>query len=191
MSHHPTSTLPTCKKDLLAAIEAGALFSYGYFWGHRKSKDGSITKSCLSQWWEAAFEVEGRRFATAEHYMMFRKAELFGDHEMAAKVLEAPTPRDAKSLGRKVRGFNEAQWLAHREEIVFTANLAKFTQNPALRSFLHRTAPDILVEASPMDAIWGIGASAEDPRAAEPGEWPGLNLLGFALVKVREQLGAV
>lgn len=180
--------LPTSKAALLAAINEGESFSYSCFWGHQKSKDGSVTKSCLSQWWEASFEIEGRSFTTPEHYMMFRKAELFGDHDVAGKVLQAATPRDAKALGRRVRGFDEARWLEHREEIVFTANLAKFSQNSALRAFLLQTEPAILVEASPVDAIWGIGMAADDPRATNPAEWRGLNLLGFALVKVRVRL---
>jgi predicted NAD-dependent protein-ADP-ribosyltransferase YbiA (DUF1768 family) len=46
----------------------------------------------------------------------------------------------------------------------------------------------VLVEASPVDAIWGIGLAADDPRASQPAQWPGLNLLGFALMAVRARL---
>ena len=46
----------------------------------------------------------------------------------------------------------------------------------------------MLVEASPLDAIWGIGLSQDNPKAQQPHLWQGQNLLGFALMKVREQL---
>ncbi|MEY2863728.1 MAG: hypothetical protein RLY58_1435, partial [Pseudomonadota bacterium] len=49
----------------------------------------------------------------------------------------------------------------------------------------------VLVEASPVDQIWGIGLAADDPRAANPAQWRGLNLLGFALMHVREQLSSL
>jgi len=42
--------------------------------------------------------------------------------------------------------------------------------------------------SSPVDAIRGIGLAAGDPRAADPRRWKGLNLLGFALMVVRDRL---
>jgi predicted NAD-dependent protein-ADP-ribosyltransferase YbiA (DUF1768 family) len=36
--------------------------------------------------------------------------------------------------------------------------------------------------------VWGIGLAADDPRAADPLAWDGLNLLGFALMEVRAEL---
>jgi ribA/ribD-fused uncharacterized protein len=46
----------------------------------------------------------------------------------------------------------------------------------------------VLVEASPRDRIWGIGMSAGHRDASRPSRWRGLNLLGFALMNVRDQL---
>jgi ribA/ribD-fused uncharacterized protein len=46
----------------------------------------------------------------------------------------------------------------------------------------------VLVEASPVDSVWGIGLAADDEQAASPDRWPGLNLLGFALMEVRSRL---
>lgn len=69
-------------------------------------------------------------------------------------------------------------------------NLAKFAQNPALGEFLLGTGEQVLLEASPVDAVWGIGLAADHRDATRPAQWPGLNLLGFALMDVRAQLAA-
>ena len=143
--------LPTSKKALVAAVEAGSTFAYFFFWGHRKSADGTITKSCFSQWYEAAFRVDEELYRTAEHYMMVRKARLFSDETAASAILASATADEAKSHGRKVRGFAEERWLEHREEIVFAGNVAKFTQNNGLKQFLLSTGASVLAEASPVD----------------------------------------
>jgi len=173
---------------LIQAVANGGLFEYLFFWGHRKSTDFGVTKSCFSQWYEAPFRIEGEIFRTAEHYMMVRKARLFGDEGVAKAILGATTPNDAKSLGRKVHGFSEQTWLNHREEIVLTGNAAKFGQRPDLKNFLLGTEGSILVEASPVDPTWGMGMAQDNPLATFPASWPGLNLLGFALMKARDQL---
>jgi ribA/ribD-fused uncharacterized protein len=161
-----------------------------FFWGHQPERDGSIGKGCLSQWWPCSFVVDGVSFASAEHYMMWRKALLFDDPSTASRVLAASSPGAAKALGRQVSGFAESTWVASRMEIVVTANLAKFGQDPALRSYLLGTGSRVLVEASPLDRVWGIGLEASDPRAADPSSWLGLNLLGEALMEVRSRLSA-
>lgn len=166
-------------------FNAGEDLKYLFFWGHRTSK-GKVTASCFSQWYEAPFVAEGQRYPTAEHFMMAEKAALFGDQATRALVLQAPTPGAAKALGRQVRGFDEATWLENRFAVVVRANEAKFAQNTALGLFLKQTGSRILVEASPVDTIWGIGLAQDDARAGNPNLWLGLNLLGFALMQVRD-----
>lgn len=163
---------------------------YLFFWGHRPERDGSIGKGCLSQWWPCSFVVDGRSFASAEHYMMWRKALLFDDTAVASRVLAASSPGEAKALGRQVSGFEDSAWVSARMEIVVAGNLAKFSQDSALRSYLLGTGSRVLVEASPLDRVWGIGLAADDPRALDPSSWLGLNLLGEALMEVRARLSA-
>ncbi len=163
---------------------------YLFFWGHRPSADGSIGKSCLSQWWPCTFVLEGQHFASAEHYMMWRKALLFEDSSTAEKVLAAASPSEAKALGRSIAGYDDELWSSARLEIVTEGNVAKFGQDPALRSFLLGTGSQVLVEASPLDRVWGIGLTADDPRALDPASWLGLNLLGEALMEARARLRA-
>ncbi len=119
---------------------------------------------------------------------MASKARLFGDHRTLAKILVSAEPKDAKALGRMVIGFDSALWEAHGYDFVVEANLAKFGQNPDLKSYLISTHPKVLVEASPVDPVWGIGLASDDVRAQDPTQWLGRNLLGFALMETRQQL---
>ncbi len=183
-------TLPTTLADLQARCAQGDAFDYLPFWGHRQRADGTVTASCLSQWFPARFEIDGVAYPTAEHFMMAEKARLFDDAAILAKVLAAATPNEAKSLGRQVRGYDDARWVAHRFEAVVRGNAAKFAQSPALRAYLLATGRRVIVEASPVDAIWGIRMAATDPRVTDARQWQGLNLLGFALMVVRERLAA-
>lgn len=176
--------------QLLSAIRDGGQPKYLLFWGHQPPPAGGTGKDCLSQWWPAAFTVDGVSYPTAEHYMMAAKARLSGDTESAAQILAAPHPGAAKALGRQVRGFDEQRWEQRRFDVVVAGNLAKFGQHPQLRDFLAGTGSRVLVEASPRDRIWGIGLTADDEQARSPELWPGLNLLGFALMEVRHQLSA-
>ncbi len=173
------------RESLIASIAQGYRPKFLFFWSHEPKIPGQVGKECLSQWYPASFEVDGVAYPAAEHYMMAEKARLFGDLEACQQILQARHPKEAKNLGQSVRGFDEETWTFHRCEIVVRGNTAKFGQNPALRSFLLQTGERVLAEASPHDRIWGIGLSADNPRAVDPQQWQGLNLLGFALMKVR------
>ncbi|GGK38825.1 NADAR family protein [Nocardia camponoti] len=174
--------------DLCATITSGVTPKYLPFWGHTPRPDGTLGASCLSQWWPARFQLDGVEFATAEHYMMWRKALLFNDEQTAAEVVAAGHPSVAKKLGRKIANFDEDRWVAARFDIVAEGNAAKFGQDPALADYLRKTGERVLVEASPVDRIWGNGLAADDPRTESPSQWLGLNLLGFALMRARAEL---
>ncbi|MDQ0751620.1 ribA/ribD-fused uncharacterized protein [Streptomyces africanus] len=175
---------------LIRAVRAGARIEYLRFWGHRPRPDGRIGASCLSQWWPAPFTVDGAEYATAEHWMMAGKARLFEDAAAERAVLSAAHPAEAKKAGRLVRGFDEAIWERERFRIVVEGSVHKFGAHPELREFLLGTDDLVLVEASPVDRVWGIGLAADDEAAADPERWRGPNLLGFALMEARERLRA-
>ncbi len=156
------------------------------FYGHRVTK--SVTETCLSQWYPCKFEIEGAVYTSAEQYMMAEKAKLFGDEEIRAEILNTSDPRRCKALGRKVKGFDPEVWEENEFRIVTEGNKAKFAQNDSLKQFLLSTGDKVLVEASPTDRVWGIGFGKNDPDAADPTKWRGKNLLGFALMQVREAL---
>jgi hypothetical protein len=102
--------------------------------------------------------------------------------------LAAADPAEAKELGRTVRGYDDVAWQAAAFDIVVRGNHAKFAQHEDLAGFLTGTGDAVLVEASPYDAVCGIGLRATDPAAATPSTWRGTNLLGFALMEVRDRL---
>lgn len=174
---------------LQAEARKGVHHKFVYFWGHQPPADGSVGPSCLSQWWPSPFRVEGVTYPTAEHYMMAEKARLFGDEDAVERILASVHPNEVKAIGRAVRNFVGEIWDDRRFGIVVRGNLAKFGQHEDLKSFLLGTRERVLVEASPVDRIWGIGLAASDPKAGDPEAWRGLNLLGFALMDVRERIG--
>ncbi len=120
--------------------------------------------------------------------MMAEKARLFDDRICLNRILKSNNPGEAKKLGRTVQSFQQDVWIKHRTPIVVAGNMAKFSQNEQLKEFLVNTKTRVLVEASPVDRIWGIGLGADNPDRENPWKWKGLNLLGFALMQVREQL---
>ena len=120
--------------------------------------------------------------------MMAAKARMFNDTESLEQILAAPTSAEAKAIGRQVKNFDDATWKANARGIVTEGNIAKFEQNKELREFLLATGDAVLVEASPRDCIWGIGLGQDIPKAQHPDTWRGQNLLGFALMDVREEL---
>ncbi|MEX2983902.1 NADAR family protein [Streptomyces sp. C36] len=179
---------PRSVTDLTAAVARGERLKYVYFWGHRPPRDGGVGASCFSQWWPSPFSVDGTVYATAEHWMMAGKARLFGDAEAEARAIAATHPKQAKDAGRSVRGFDDERWRRHRFDLVVEGSVHKFAQDPELCAYLLGTGDRVLVEASPLDRIWGIGLAADDEAAQDPARWRGLNLLGFALMEARQRL---
>lgn len=180
--------MPYSRRELIERVEQGEEFDYLLFYGHKASEDGTITASCLSQWFPAEFEIDGIEYPTAEHFMMSEKARLFSDPFMLERILACKTPKEAKAFGRKVQNFDPTTWKEHCSKIVVKANLAKFSAHPPFADWLIATAPKVIVEVSMWDKIWGIGMTASAPGARDPRLWKGSNLLGFALMEVRDIL---
>lgn len=158
-----------------------------YFWGHTPNPK-KITKSCFSQWYDVYFEIDGIQYHTTEQYMMASKARSFGHEDTLDEIMNATTPFEYKMFGRKVKGFEPTLWDEKKLAIVVEGNKAKFGQNPDLKEYLLSTGNAILVEASPFDKIWGIGMDRETALNSRVGDWKGENLLGCALMEVRDWL---
>lgn len=152
---------------------------FTFFWG---------PESPFSQWHPATFFIEGFHFNCAEQYMMYKKALLFDDYEIAAKIMGSNSPRNQKKLGRQVNGFDLEVWKKASWRIVFRGNFAKFSQNPGMSSKLRETQGTLMVEANPYDYLWGIGIAQDEPAIQKPHKWPGQNRLGLILTDIRERL---
>ena len=142
----------------------------------------------LSNWYPSIFTLNGVAFSSMEQYMMYRKAVCFGDEKVAAQILVTEDVAEIKALGRLVSGYDENLWNGVRQIIVYEGLLAKFSQNSALKEQLKGTGSTILAECAVKDRIWGIGLSMHDPNRLDRAKWQGQNLLGYALMMVRERL---
>lgn len=174
------------KNWLFEEISKGREYHYIFFWKPILSK--SITESCLSQWYPWGFELDNIAYKTAEHWMMSQKALLFNDFDIYKEVLASDDSGQVQMLGKRVKNFDLKRWENNSFRIVCEGNYHKFKQNECLANYLLSTSNSILVEASPIDRIWGIGLTSDDERATNPYLWRGSNLLGFALMEVRDQL---
>lgn len=160
-----------------------------FFWGGKPSKETrTVGKECLSQWYMADFYVGHVKYCCMEQYMMSKKALLFGDSDVNEKIMKSFNQREIKSLGRKIKGFDEEIWSLFKRPIILTGNFYKFSQIDNIRKYLLSTGDDMLIEASPYDSIWGIGMGAEEASQCGIDKWRGQNLLGFALMEVRDEL---
>lgn len=175
---------------LKSEVKKGLSPKFLFFWGQHKKHGETVGKFCFSQWFELPFTVDNVVYKTAEHWMMAQKALLFNDHKAYERIISAVKPGEVKDIGRRVAGFDESKWNEKRYEIVNEGNMHKFMQNPKYREYLIKTHDRVLVEASPVDAIWGIGLAHDNEKAENINEWQGLNLLGFALMEVRDNIKA-
>jgi len=144
-------------------------------------------KGPISQWSKSPFmALDGLMYNCAEQAMMAQKALLFKDEETFKKIMATTSPKEQKALGRQVKNFNQLIWNTMSSLIVYDLNLLKFSQNEKHRQALLDTGDTILVEASPVDKIWGIGMSEDNPECQYMSQWQGENRLGFILTHVRE-----
>ncbi|RAV99229.1 NADAR family protein [Pseudochryseolinea flava] len=167
--------------------DSGETLKFIFFWGHTQ-KGKALGQFVFSQWYPSLFVVDGVSYKTAEHWIMAQKAKLFDDDACFEKIVRSDKPGEVKELGRQIRNFDTQQWDASKFDIVKRGNLYKFQQDAKLKDYLLTTQDRIIVEASPVDSIWGIGLSQDAKGAENPHQWKGENLLGFAIMEVRDLL---
>jgi ribA/ribD-fused uncharacterized protein len=174
------------KEDLMR--EVNVTDKYVAFWGSAFSNFYPCKIKVDTDWDDKP--IDEITFTSSEQYFMWQKAMWFHDQETADEILDAKTPKEAKALGRKVKGFDDKEWADTREYAMWNAVLLKFRQNPDIKEFL--LDPDFadkhFVEGSPVDGIWGVKVDWRDTRIADENNWDGLNLLGKTLDKVRRLL---
>lgn len=142
----------------------------------------------LSNWYPSSFTIDGVTFSSMEQYMMYQKALCFHDAEIAREILSTDDVAQIKALGRMVSNYNDNHWNGVRQIIIYEGLYAKFSQNPDLKRQLLQTGDNLLAECAVRDRIWGIGLSMRDPDRLNRYKWNGQNLLGYALMMVRNKL---
>lgn len=156
-----------------------------YFYSHTRGKH-----NYMSNFYPCNFiDTNEISFHCSEQYLMYQKCLLFDaeNDTMLKKILAEKEPAKIKALGRKVKNYNDGVWDEFRYQIMVDGLYLKFSQNPQIGEQLCATYPNMLYEAAPNDNIWGIGMCAKEAITKDESEY-GTNLLGKALMNVREQL---
>ena len=139
----------------------------------------------LSNWYLSHFTVQGTEFSSMEQYMMYQKAVCFYDEGIVSRIMKTDDVAEIKWLGRAVNGYDDHVWNGIRQIVVYEGLMA---QNQELKEQLMDTGGAILAECAVRDRIWGIGLSMTDPDRFDRSKWKGQNLLGYALMMVRDRL---
>ena len=151
---------------------------YVLFWG-----------SEFSNFYPCKILFDNIESTSAEQLFMWCKAHCFQDYESEELIIKSKTPKEAKKLGRLVKGFDDERWSEVRFGYMRWCVYEKFRQNPKLKELLLKFGKDHnFVEGSPYDKIWGIGIHFEDELANDSKNWKGENLLGQALDMVYNEL---
>uniref|UniRef100_A0A915B721 NADAR domain-containing protein n=1 Tax=Parascaris univalens TaxID=6257 RepID=A0A915B721_PARUN len=152
------------------------------------------TLSPFSNYYRCKFRVDDADSATSNYfisskqYIMYRKALLFGDIEIAKAIMMEREPRKVKALSLSLRKYNGTKWNAMNDEEMRRGLVAKFAQNDHLRRMLLLTGDSLIAECSGKERIWGNGLKFNDVRARDQKKWKGRNKLGLLLMDVREML---
>ena len=144
----------------------------------------------FSNWAPTPFTVDGVSFSTAEQYIMYRKCLTFGDTVTAEKLLSSDSPKEQKALGREAAGYIDSVWAGIRQTVAIRGLYAKFSQDAELKRLLLGTGDAVLVECTSNDRIWACGLDRDDDDRLSADRWKGQNILGFALMEVRNMLRA-
>jgi len=144
-------------------------------------------ESVFSHWFKCSFSINNQSFCCVEQYLMYQKARLFNDAEIAKRILNSSNPARHHHLGKKVAGFNKQSWQQKCRQFAFDGNYGKFTQNSILLETLLQTEGKNFAEASPYDRLWGIGLSMKNPKIYDRSQWRGRNWAGEVLQSVRDK----
>lgn len=183
---------------LIDQVDSGADLKFVTFW----QADLGCENREFSQWYQGEpFDINGRTYFTAEQYMMSEKALMYNDFDKYTRIMKSKDPKTCKHIGREyIEGFDGKKWGRAAREVLFHGNLGKFQADIALVDKLLSTGDAVLVEASPLDSIYGSGISKENllnddgTLKVHPKDWhtednpskQSENKLGFVLMGIRD-----
>ncbi|MDJ1479419.1 NADAR family protein [Cytophagaceae bacterium YF14B1] len=119
-------------------------------------------------------KLKGKMWPTSEHYF---QAQKFVDTPYEETIRKAISPMKAAELGRSRKLKLRRDWDSVKDNIMYEAIKAKFTQHTELAELLLKTGDVRIIEHTENDSYWGDG-----------GDGSGKNKLGKLLMKLREEL---
>jgi len=144
----------------------------------------------LSNFYHCTFhDDDGHVFSNSEQYYAYWKCKCFEPEnaQLLDAIMNEIRPMVVKQMAHKIANFNKTIWDGVCVDVMYNALVLKFTQNADLHARLVSTSSKQLYEASPTDAIWGIGMSCISAIKTQSNKY-GKNLLGKTLMELRNQL---
>ncbi|MBP9739456.1 MAG: NADAR family protein [Chitinophagaceae bacterium] len=175
---------------LIQQIITGNSPKYNYFLSDRCIQNADWDTHCFNECFVAPFTIDGTTYNTLTHWIMAQKAALFYDYTTMEKIIQTKQAAHAKLLACYIKNFDEEVWLAHAYSIVVKGNLHKFKKHYHLQRKLLNTQQNVIVAVTAQDNIWGNGLAYFSKELSNPLKWKGSNLLGYALMDVRDILQA-
>ena len=155
-----------------------------FFW-KENNKFGYLSNFYTSHFTDA----NNIKYNCSEQYFMANKCLLFDESNriLYYNIMKTTLPYTIKKYGRQVANFDKSIWDKEKYEIMKTGIRYKFSQNIKLKKKLIQTGNKKLYEASKYDKIWGIGMTQQEAKEIEEANFPGENLLGKALMEIRQE----
>lgn len=162
-----------------------------------RNRNMTVTDNYVLFWGDEPFtnftfcpnlEFLGLKWKSTEQLFMWLKAVEFKDFEIATRIRQCITPKEAKKCGRAVKNFDAKHWSEVSYKFMKQIVDIKFRTNPSF--FAALINPMLMgktfVEASPYDKVWGIGYDEHDALTSDMSTW-GENRLGKILTELRDQ----
>lgn len=123
-----------------------------------------------------SIEIWGKKFQTVEHAYQYKKFEKINPN-IAEKIMNAINPHEVKKISELYKDSVPQEFHENKVSIMEEILRAKASQHEKVREILEMSGRKALVENSPVDNFWGIGAHGT-----------GENILGKLWMKIREGL---
>lgn len=142
----------------------------------------------LSLKWAVQLEFQSTTYQSAKQAIYAELAKLFEDQPNHEKIMSSETANEITYSVKNISNEDESKWNEAMKKLIYDVNLAKFNQYAELSGRLIETQNAILGAYEPNDSLIGIGIAPENPLAKNPINWGGQNILGKALMEIRETL---
>jgi ribA/ribD-fused uncharacterized protein len=145
----------------------------------------------LSLSWAVQLEFNATMYHSAKQAIAAELAKSFNDQDHLATIMMTETAEAVQYKIEDVPGdkdANEVKWNDVMKKLLHDVNLIKFTQYPELATKLLVTKDAVLGAYEANDNLIGIGISLDTIQSRDPVQWTGQNLLGKALMEVRETI---